>query len=75
MISCYICKILRNNYSFITIKFKKDPAVMSAPILATLSDALATLIFFGLNLLVLYLAYISGIIGESNTNSKILHNI
>ncbi|WAM01747.1 hypothetical protein NWE60_04685 [Mycoplasmopsis felis] len=48
---------------------------MSAPILATLSDALATLIFFGLNLLVLYLAYISGIIGESNTNSKILHNI
>ncbi|MCU9940163.1 hypothetical protein NW739_05710 [Mycoplasmopsis felis] len=41
---------------------------MSAPILATLSDALATLIFFGLNLLVLYLAYISGIIGESNTN-------
>ncbi|UWV78650.1 magnesium transporter [Mycoplasmopsis felis] len=60
MISCYICKILRNNYSFIsTIKFKKDPAVMSAPILATLSDALATLIFFGLNLLVLYLAYIS----------------
>ncbi|WP_322935398.1 magnesium transporter [Mycoplasmopsis felis] len=63
-------KFLGTIIPLLAIKFKKDPAVMSAPILATLSDAIATLIFFGLNLLVLYLAYISGIIGESNTNSQ-----
>lgn len=37
------------------IRFKKDPAVMSAPILTTLSDALSTLIFFGINIGMLYL--------------------
>ncbi|QGZ97535.1 magnesium transporter [Mycoplasma sp. NEAQ87857] len=42
------------------IKFKKDPAVMSAPILTTLSDAISTLIFFGLNIGVLQLAHSVG---------------
>lgn len=34
----------------IAVKFKKDPAVLSAPLLATLSDALSILIFFGLTI-------------------------
>ncbi|MGL5308632.1 MAG: magnesium transporter [Metamycoplasmataceae bacterium] len=34
-------------------KLKKDPAVMAAPVLTTLIDALSTLIFFGVTLLML----------------------
>ncbi|QDF64919.1 magnesium transporter [Mycoplasma nasistruthionis] len=54
-------KFLGTMIPLVAIRFKKDPAVMSAPILATLSDALSTLIFFGLNILVLYLAYLAGV--------------
>ncbi|MEA4134265.1 MULTISPECIES: magnesium transporter [unclassified Mycoplasma] len=50
-------KFLGTIIPLVAIKFKKDPAVMSAPILATLSDALSTLIFFGLNILVLFIAH------------------
>ncbi len=35
------------------VKLKKDPAVMSAPVLTTLIDALSTLIFFSVTLLML----------------------
>ncbi|WAM06590.1 magnesium transporter [Mycoplasmopsis cynos] len=45
MVCSNFCKIFGNNNSISCIKFKKDPAVMSAPILTTLSDALSTLIF------------------------------
>ncbi|OYD27062.1 magnesium transporter [Mycoplasma testudineum] len=43
-------KMLGTIIPIIAIKFKKDPAVLSAPILATLSDAIAILIFFGLTI-------------------------
>ncbi|MGL6125438.1 MAG: magnesium transporter [Metamycoplasmataceae bacterium] len=36
-------------------KLKKDPAVMASPVLTTLIDALSTLIFFGVTLLMLLL--------------------
>ncbi|WP_027121223.1 magnesium transporter [Mycoplasma leonicaptivi] len=55
-------KFLGTVIPLVAIKFKKDPAVMSAPILTTLSDALSTLIFFGLNILVLYLARLGNLI-------------
>ncbi|VEU70696.1 magnesium transporter [Mycoplasmopsis glycophila] len=57
-------KLLGTIIPLVAIRFKKDPAVMSAPILATLSDALSTLIFFALNLLVLFIAWKCGIIGN-----------
>ena len=37
------------------VKFKKDPAVMASPVLTTLIDALSTLIFFSVTLLMLLL--------------------
>lgn len=37
------------------VKLKKDPAVMASPVLTTLIDALSTLIFFGVTLLMLLL--------------------
>ncbi|WP_426461623.1 magnesium transporter [Mycoplasma hafezii] len=58
-------KFLGTIIPLVAIHFKKDPAVMSAPILATLSDALSTLIFFGLNILVLFIAYKAGVIGQA----------
>lgn len=36
------------------VKLKKDPAVMASPVLTTLIDALSTLIFFGVTLLMLF---------------------
>lgn len=48
-------KFLGTIIPIMAIRFKKDPAVMSAPILTTLSDALSTLIFFGINIGMLYL--------------------
>ncbi|MFV8477709.1 magnesium transporter [Mycoplasma sp. VS410B] len=50
-------KFLGTVIPLVAIKHKKDPAVMSAPILATLSDAISTLIFFGLNIGVLAFAH------------------
>lgn len=49
-------KILGSIIPLVAIRFKKDPAVMSAPILATLSDAISTIIFFGITILILWLA-------------------
>ncbi|QNM93890.1 magnesium transporter [Mycoplasma sp. Pen4] len=49
-------KFLGTIIPIVAIRMKKDPAVMSAPILTTLSDALSTLIFFALNIGVLTLA-------------------
>ncbi|VEU75016.1 Magnesium transporter mgtE [Mycoplasmopsis citelli] len=43
-------KFLGTIIPIFAMKLKKDPAVMSAPILTTLSDALSTLIFFGINI-------------------------
>ncbi|ADE19742.1 magnesium transporter [Mycoplasma crocodyli] len=53
-------KILGTIIPIVAIKFKKDPAVMSAPILATLSDAISTLIFFGITILTFYLVFVAG---------------
>ncbi|UUD36653.1 Magnesium transporter mgtE [Mycoplasmopsis californica] len=50
-------KILGTLIPIIAIKLKKDPAVLSAPLLSTLSDAIATLIFFGITMLVLFIAF------------------
>lgn len=52
------------------IRFKKDPAVMSAPILTTLSDALSTLIFFGINIGMLYLGVKVGAIPTKTLSSS-----
>ncbi|RIV16848.1 magnesium transporter [Mycoplasmopsis gallopavonis] len=57
-------KFLGTIIPLVAIKFNKDPAVMSAPILATLSDALSTLIFFCLNMFVLWMAAKAGWIGS-----------
>ncbi|UUM19705.1 MULTISPECIES: magnesium transporter [unclassified Mycoplasma] len=57
-----IAKMLGTVIPIIAVKFKKDPAVMSAPILATLSDAISTLIFFGINIGMLTLGVALGII-------------
>lgn len=56
-----LSKFLGTIIPILAIKFKKDPAVMSAPILATLSDAISTLIFFGINILFLYIGFKSGV--------------
>ncbi|BBA22642.1 magnesium transporter [Mycoplasmopsis bovirhinis] len=58
-------KFLGTIIPLVAIRFKKDPAVMSAPILTTLSDALSTLIFFGLNILVLYIAWRAGLFDKT----------
>ncbi|TDV23282.1 magnesium transporter [Mycoplasmopsis mustelae] len=63
-------KFLGTTIPLFAIKLKKDPAVMSAPILATLSDAIATLIFFGLNLFVLWAAHASGVLESKITTTQ-----
>ncbi|VEU76176.1 Magnesium transporter mgtE [Mycoplasmopsis columboralis] len=55
-------KFLGTVIPLLAISFKKDPAVMSAPILSTLSDALSTLIFFGINIAMLYIGVKTGVI-------------
>lgn len=50
-------KILGTIIPIIAIKFKRDPAVLSAPLLSTLSDAISTLIFFGITIAILYAAH------------------
>ncbi|VEU59371.1 magnesium transporter [Mesomycoplasma neurolyticum] len=49
-------KILGSFIPLIAAKLGKDPAVLSAPILATLTDATSTFIFFGITILVFMLA-------------------
>ncbi|WP_051599968.1 magnesium transporter [Mycoplasma elephantis] len=48
-------KILGTIIPVIAIKLKKDPAVLSAPLLSTLSDAIATLIFFSITMLIMFI--------------------
>lgn len=55
LIVILIAKIMGTIIPLLAIRWKRDPAVMSAPILATSTDAISTLIFFGLNIGVLYL--------------------
>ncbi|QZE12334.1 magnesium transporter [Mycoplasma sp. Ms02] len=50
-------KFLGTIIPVVALKLKKDPAVMSAPILATLSDAISTLFFFGITLLIFIIKY------------------
>ncbi|EFF41876.1 magnesium transporter, partial [Mycoplasmopsis alligatoris] len=60
LIVIVFAKILGTIIPLVAIKLKKDPAVMSAPILATLSDAISTLIFFGITILTFYLVFLGG---------------
>lgn len=48
-------KILGATIPLLAQKFKRDPAVMSAPVLATLTDSVSTFIFFGITLIVFLL--------------------
>lgn len=48
-------KFLGSVIPLLASKFGKDPAVMSSPILATLTDATSTFIFFGITILVFIL--------------------
>ncbi|WGI36813.1 magnesium transporter [Mesomycoplasma lagogenitalium] len=45
-------KILGSVIPLLAARIGKDPAVMSAPVLATLTDATSTLIFFGITILI-----------------------
>lgn len=48
-------KILGATIPMIAKSIKRDPAVMSAPILATVTDSVSTLIFFGITIIVFLL--------------------
>ncbi|WP_022934578.1 magnesium transporter [Mesomycoplasma moatsii] len=48
LISIILSKLLGSVILTIALKTKRDPAVMSAPLITTIIDALSTLIFFGL---------------------------
>lgn len=48
LISVTFSKLLGSSILALAIKIKKDPAVMSAPMLTTIIDALSTLIFYAL---------------------------
>ncbi|WP_215741518.1 magnesium transporter [Mesomycoplasma hyorhinis] len=48
-------KMLGSSIPLLAQILKKDPAVMSAPILATLTDSVSTFIFFGITILVFVL--------------------
>jgi len=50
-----IVKIVGASLPILAIKFKTDPAVMAAPLLTTLTDAISTTIFFGMSFLVFWL--------------------
>ncbi|WP_033160975.1 magnesium transporter [[Mycoplasma] collis] len=45
-------KILGSFIPLVAAKLKKDPAVLSSPILATLTDAISTFIFFGITIVI-----------------------
>lgn len=52
-LSITFSKLLGSSILVLALKTKKDPAVMSAPLITTIIDALSTLIFFGLSYLIL----------------------
>lgn len=58
LLSITISKLLGSTILALTLKTKKDPAVMSAPLITTIIDALSTLIFFGLSYATLLPAFL-----------------
>ncbi|WP_216083479.1 magnesium transporter [Candidatus Mycoplasma haematohominis] len=54
----------------LAIKFNLDPASVSAPLLTTVLDTIASIIFFGIGVLLLHFA-ISGILGVTITGGKL----
>ncbi|TNK94016.1 magnesium transporter, partial [Mycoplasmopsis pullorum] len=52
-----IAKLLGTAIPLVASRLKRDPAVMSAPILTTLSDAISVLFAFSTLILIFYLAY------------------
>ena len=59
-LSSAFSKMLGTSILIIGLKAKKDPAVMAAPLLTTLIDGLATLIFFALAYAVIMPVFFSG---------------
>ena len=59
-LSITFSKMLGTSILIIGLKAKKDPAVMAAPLLNTLIDGLATLIFFALAYAVIMPVFFSG---------------
>ena len=59
-LSITFSKMLGTSILIIGLKAKKDPAVMAAPLLTTLIDGLATLIFFALAYAVIMPVFFSG---------------
>lgn len=53
LLSITLSKLLGSSLLALIIKTKKDPAVMSGPLITTIIDALSTLIFFGLSYAIL----------------------
>ncbi|MBR3832529.1 MAG: magnesium transporter [Mycoplasmataceae bacterium] len=58
LVSITFSKCLGSSILTLALKRKKDPAVMSAPLLTTIIDALSTLIFFGLSYAILIPAFL-----------------
>lgn len=54
----------------LAIKFDLDPASVSAPLLTTILDTIAAIIFFGIGVFLLYLA-IGGVLGLKVENGKL----
>lgn len=53
-ITILVSKIFGSSIPLLAYKFKKDPAVLSSPILTTLIDSLATFIFYSIAILFLF---------------------
>lgn len=53
-----LAKFLGTIIPIFALKLKKDPAVMSAPILTTLTDAISTLIFFGITIFIFWISFV-----------------
>ncbi len=53
LVAITLSKLLGASILTLAVKLKKDPAVMSAPLITTVIDALSTLIFFGLSYAIL----------------------
>ncbi|MCR8613418.1 MAG: magnesium transporter [Mycoplasma sp.] len=51
-----VAKMLGSLLPLIAKLFKQDPAVMAAPLLTTMIDSLSTIIFFSINIMILYYA-------------------
>lgn len=49
-----LAKVVGGTLPLLAKKMKLDPAVMAAPLLTTLIDALSTMIFFGISIGIMY---------------------